>query len=85
MTQGITTYTEEKPHLTVPMRMKMSKSAYFYDGISPHRLKCMFLEALMTDIKHMEVWLWSRETWSVINHTSTGACFSLPSCADIKL
>lgn len=33
----------------------------------------------------MEVWLWSRETWSVINHTSTDTCFSLPSCIDIKL
>lgn len=43
------------------------------------------LEALMTDIKHMEVWHWSKETWSVINHNSTGSCFSLPSCLDIRL
>lgn len=85
MTQGITTYTEENPHLMIPLRMKISKSAYFYDDVSPHRLKYMFLQILKTDIKQMEVWLWSKETWSVKNHTSTDTCFSLPSCADIRL
>lgn len=43
MSQGITTYTEENPHLMIPPRMKMSRSAYFYDGICSRRLKYMFL------------------------------------------
>lgn len=79
MIQEITTYTQEKLHPMVPKRMKeMYKSTYFYQGISPQRLKSMCLSICKFDsgVGRLQ---------AVIYHASTGTCFSLPSCADVDL